>query len=163
MKTEIRALASSWKARLFALMLPLCGACAGPVPVSVLETWDLGRSTGDPSPEAREILDEAFAAWELEWVPDSSIDGSLELTFTWFEDGTSGVHGFGVSSGDCDKSIAVEPDALLLAHEIGHVFGLEEHHEEPGFVLSHPVLGWEITDDQLATVGEVAEEFSRCR
>lgn len=149
--------------RRLVLSLLLLAGCSGPVPVSVVTTWDLERSSGDPSEEAREIVDEAFAAWGLSWAPSDTIDASLELTLTWFEDGTSGVHGFNVSSGDCDKSITVEPDALLLAHEVGHVFGLEEHDEEQGHVMSHPLLGWEIGDGQAAVVQDDADRFSRCR
>lgn len=145
---------------LAALMLT---GCAGPVPVAVVTTWDIERAPDDPEPEARIIIDAAFESWGLTWTPSDTIDASLELTLTWFEDGTSGVHGFAIASGDCDKSIAVEPEALLLAHEIGHVFGIEDHDDDQGNVMSHPMLGWEIPDWQYAGVQDNAERFSRCR
>lgn len=149
-------------ARFCIAALALVG-CAGPVPVSILTTWDIERATDNPTDETRAIVDEAFEAWGVAWETSSTIDGSLELTLTWFEDGAAGVHGFGVASGDCDKSVTVEPEGLLLAHELGHVFGLEDHDEDAGRIMSHPVLGWDVSDAQIDGVQDNADRFSRCR
>lgn len=138
------------------------GGCSGPVPVSVVSTSDIGRATDDPAPEYREILDEAFGAWGLQWAPSDTIDGAVELTLTGFDE-ASEVHGFNVRAGRCDRSITVEPDALLLAHEVGHVFGIESHDAAPGRVMSHPMLGWTVGDAQALAVQDDADRFSRCR
>lgn len=144
---------------LAALGLP---ACAGPVPVSVTSTRDIARASDDPSDEAQAMLDDAFGVWGLAWTPAASIDAALELTLTGFDEDAE-VHGFNIRAGDCDKSIVVEPDALLLAHELGHVFGLEAHDDEPGHVMSHPDVDWTVTDAQLDEVQQDADRFSRCR
>lgn len=146
---------------LLALVLGIFG-CGGPVLVSVVSTRDIGRASDDPSAHVRELLDEAFGAWGLAWAPSDSIAGAVELTLTGFDD-ASEVHGFNVRSGRCDRSITVEPDALLLAHEVGHVFGVADHDRQPGRVMSHPVLGWDVTDSQLQRVQADADRFSRCR
>lgn len=108
------------------------------------------------------MLDDAFGVWGLSWTPAASIDGALELTLTGFDEAAE-VHGFNVRAGACDKSIVVEPDALLLAHEIGHVFGLSRHDDEDGRVMSHPEIDWDVTDAQIDIVQDDAERFSRCR
>lgn len=136
--------------------------CAGPIPVSVVSTRDIGRPTDDPTAETRTLLDDAFGVWGLSWTTSTTIDGALELTLTGFDEDAQ-VQGFNVRAGDCDKSIVVEPDALVLAHEVGHVFGLHDHEEEPGFVMSDPWIDWSVTDDQVDTVTEDADRFSRCR
>lgn len=136
--------------------------CSGPVPVAVMSTRDIGRAPGDPAIETRALLDDAFGVWGLAWESSATIDGALELTLTGFDDDAE-VHGFNVRAGRCDKSIVVEPDALLLAHEIGHVFGLEAHAEADGQVMSHPWIDWGVSDGEVDTVQADAERFSRCR
>jgi hypothetical protein len=141
--------------------LVAAAGCAGPVPVSVISTRDIDRAPDDPSAETQEILDDAFGVWGLAWTPSATIDGALELTLTGFDEAAE-VHGFNARSGRCDKSITVEPDALLLAHEIGHVFGIEAHEDDAGQVMSHPDVDWEVTEVQMEIVAEDAERFSRC-
>lgn len=151
---------------LAAALLVLLPACAGPIPV-YLTTSDAAGPVTDPSPRVRETLDGGFGWWGLEYElvgPDAwqRSYGAIDLAILELEPGVA-YDGQAFRPAPCRPSVWVRPDALDLAHELGHVFDLE-HVDDPDNLM-HSAGGGpepELTDAQERDAEQAIGWFLAC-
>lgn len=143
-----------------AMVALLVAGCGGPVPVR-LTTWDQFGPVTEPSDEARELLDDAFGFWGLSYeLSDGRSYGRLNIDLVDVGD-ESVVHGRRWDAGPCEQYVWAARRSVMLAHEMGHVFGLERHSDDPDNIMATPAAS-DVTDHQLETVQDDAHQFTGC-
>jgi hypothetical protein len=144
----------------------LSGCDAPDVPIYLSTSRTHGPVT-DPSPELQELLDESFGFWGVTYTlaPNKRRTAIqldiIDIELTPYAD--AGRH----SDGDglvCDHDIWVHWDVMLLTHELGHAFGIDEHSKDPSNIM---YIEWpeadDVTDKQLRTAEMGARRLDLCR
>ena len=154
--------------RTIALAALFLAGCAGPVPV-YLQTFDAapGPITA-PSPRVREVLDEGFGVWGLEYElvrPEARLRsyGAVDLTIVDLAHGVDArVGGSAYQPAPCRPRVGVDADGRLLAHELGHVWGLEHVEDPANLMFFRAGDPGEITDEQYETVDREVSLLLAC-
>lgn len=139
---------------------------------------------GSPSPRSwrRSDIDEATGIIGHTWEPT---DSARVVTHVLFDDPDPNALLGGVAFGNkCTKGVLVVRDALSLAHELGHTYGLDHVCDMPNCAdttacfglrectdadegnLMHPYrffVGPELTSEQQETIDASVERQRRCR
>lgn len=161
---------------LLVLLASMVSGCAGPVPVLVHDAAGLEQG------EAAAVVEDACGMLELECdirIVDSNSSakkrGAVLISLVDV-DATAPIHGTTLQEaitdrgrlGDCKPALWVSPNAPSIAHEIGHVLGLE--HRDPdnnpdgvAAIMAFPAAhGADIVSDaELDAVAAGAETFTR--
>lgn len=136
----------------------LLAGCGEAVPVY------LSESEPGPSPQAIELLDDAFAFWETDYyLVDEVGHGILSIALIETDD-TLEHRGFTERDGDCGRRIWADRDPVVLRHELGHAWRLK-HTNEPENLMSHLPPGGDgetIDDAQWDRAQENIDRFIRC-
>ena len=133
------------------LALLLLSSCSQPLPLVL--------SNGNVQDEMPEWVEDVCALLELECVleDDDGLRGKV-MVFTT-PNPQHGTAGQVLANGACRKAVwVVEGASVGLAHELGHVFGLE-HVDDEVNVMFEKDPGDELTEDQLDDVHRRAGRF----
>lgn len=136
------------------LCLALLAGCDGDVSIPVYAT---GHDAG-----AEAMIVEAAAVWDLgvEWR--SSHYGAVQISLRPGTPRFSGATPGDADSGCEDRRLWAVPEPLVIAHELGHVFG-QTHHPVEGNLM-YKSGGSGLSDEQLDEVRKrVAQLRRRCR
>lgn len=150
--------------RLFAFVLAT--GCGGPVPVYLATSDQVGGPITEPSVRAREVLDEGFGFWGLEYEligPDSVVKsyGAIDLALVDLAPGAT-VQGSHHKPALCRREIWSDYNGQVLAHELGHAW-LGSNHSDDENNLMHPTAGGDqITDRQWDDAQVVIDRFRAC-
>src|SRR5574338_533293 len=137
--------------RLFAAcVVVLSVGCAQPVPIHPFDSTSVRELDHLP-----EVVDEACAIVGLECAHSSHSYGAVTVDIV---DATGSIHGRNFDK-PCSPVVWFDEDPNILAHELGHVFELEDLHGEPENVMNQASQGDVLTDDQQDTVWFHADLF----
>jgi hypothetical protein len=142
--------------RWVALLVCLAG-CSETVSLRVSS----GRMDGvitSPSPEMREMLDDALGSLALEYELSTKTRGSISIDLVEVAEGEP--HGRTIIRTGCQRALRSPPDSMILGHEIGHALGLE-HVEDDGNLM-HAEGGEWLDDWQVDDLLTGARKLSRC-
>ena len=137
--------------RALALLLALCGCTAQPVHVHLVSELDEVH-------EAALLLD-ASDILGLELVATEAITGAIELEL---RDESGGVRGTAEDKRGCVRFGWSVPDPLVMAHEFGHLLGIDRHHDDPANLMHSSPTGTELDDTQIDTIERGSRQLSRC-
>lgn len=125
----------------------------------------------DEHEEISSMLDEAFGVWDLSWR--SANDDDHHMMVVVLVDLDDSKWRAVTVRNKCVRTVVSEHNAQVLAHEIGHSFGLgpnvldlddHGHDSTPGRLLAvGNGFGWDITAEQAAIVHADVEKFSECK
>lgn len=151
------------RSRSIALLLLLAG-CDDRILV-VLSTAQSGPEVLEPSDEEQAILDEAFAFWARDFVlvesdPTWGTRGKLVIMLARFDD-ASQFGGFTDGGGGCHPGIVSHYDAMGLAHEIGHAFGLR-HTKRENNLMNRDRGAWDVNARQWDEAQDGIDRFLVC-
>jgi hypothetical protein len=142
--------------RSFVIAMLLSG-CGDAVPVYLTE------SEPGPSPRARELLDDAFAFWGVDYyLADESGHGVYSIALIEVDDSLE-HRGFTERDGNCGRRTWSDRDETVLRHELGHAWRLRGHSDDPEHLMS--ALGGDgetVTDAQWDTANDTIDRFVRC-
>lgn len=159
---------------LLVLWTAIAAGCSPPVEVIVVDSAT-PEHTGAPSSAdsiAGELVLEACAMLEIECVIRTTKRkrGAVLIDLVESAGANTGrtlreAH-YGSGVVNCTPTLWAYPDAGVIAHELGHVFGLEHRPEGdvdgPAAIMS-PVAGYDATvlsDDELETVADNAQDWA---
>lgn len=149
--------------RSIALALVLAG-CGGPVPVYLVEQSARPGEypVEDPTPEAREVLDEAFGFWGrgYDLVPQGEPLGNYGAVQIVLDDAVTD-DAWTQGMGPCRPLIWSLYDADALIHELGHVWLGPDHSEDPDNLM-HAKGGEDVTDKQWDKAQRKIDLFNAC-
>lgn len=138
-------------ASITALALALTG-CNEPIAVWLVSFDSDIQPVTHPSAEVRDVLDEAFDFWGLEYQllgDDASLGsyGALRITIipksSW-----ATIEGGYSKLAPCRHIIEVMPDGQSLAHEMGHAWLGYDHADDVNNLMASDPEDWELTDAQ---------------
>lgn len=135
-------------------VLAVLSGCGEPLPINV-GADELPIEVED----ACEIL-----GLECEAVGDTY--GAIELELVALTPpGPPRVRGVTSDGGSCSPSIWVEPDARLIAHELGHALGLEhvDADDVPGGLMLAMRPGLELSDEEMDDIERGGNRLVGCR
>lgn len=140
------------RASTLAVVVAFVSGCSGPVPVFLTTSDQTGGPITEPTPRVREILDEGFAAWGLQYEligPGTLAKsyGAIDLAIVEVAPGAQ-VHGSHHSPAPCREEIWTDYDWRVLAHELGHAWLGPDHSDDPDNLMHAYAEGETITDGQ---------------
>lgn len=171
----------NWKFRLmlhmFKSILPffLLSACAEPLPLIV---YDERKSSSDPEKELPEEVVAACDLWHVECEAVDDDDGSYGfLVIEIMKGGASNDQsGRNFIKGICRKSFWSKEDDrtlhgkpifssldIIIAHELGHAFGLENHSMDRHNLMFPDPTDDDILKSQRKTVQDKMSNFVACK
>jgi hypothetical protein len=136
-------------------------ACAEPVHVHL--TTGRGEGLLDADERETATLDDGFGFWGREWklVELGQLRGDQGVVqvrmFGWVLGG--GLH---LPEGDCFAKVWTTFDGNALAHELGHIWGLE-HVDDLDNLMVEERAGDDLTEAQWETAEKRMRRFGRCR
>jgi hypothetical protein len=144
--------------------LALAG-CSGPVPVYLSSSETPGSPLTDPPARERELLDEAFGFWGYEYElvgPGAAVAsyGAIEVSLVDLDDAP--VDGYHAPPTPCRRAVWSSFDPEVLAHELGHAFGLEHVDDRENLMHPRRPRGQEVTDAQWDDSGAAVGRFLAC-
>jgi hypothetical protein len=112
----------------------------------------------DPSPEMRDLLDDALGRLGVEYDLTSKVAGSVTIDLVEVAEGEP--KGRTMIRSGCQRALRSPHDSMILAHEIGHALGLE-HVDDTGNLM-HADGGEWLDDWQVDDLLTDARKLSRC-
>lgn len=146
-----------------ALAATLCCACGEPLPISVSA---LREDEGDTA-----LVDEAVGILGMEWELSRKARGTIHLTLVDADPSDIDFLGLTPLNGPrCFRTAVVRRNAVSIAHELGHLLGLDHVCEMPcpdsageNLMRGDIDAGTELSEDQLETIDKERRRITHCR
>lgn len=140
---------------LLLVLLAAVGCDATSIPVHLTNPVQIGD---------RELVEEAAAVLDLDVEFVGVRYGAIQLELR--DECVSGECGktVGVELARCnDLNVWAQRSPVFVAHELGHVLGLDHESYAEGNLMERFPEGFELCETQLETIGERVELLNACR
>lgn len=140
----------------------LCSSCSQAVPVYLTSS---DATHGKLTERSEKLLDESFEFWGLEWEPSDMLYGSVYIALVDVDEPVTNYEGAAIQEVlTCRRTLWSNFDRDILAHELGHAFGLDHVDDKNNIMYPRVPDGPpETTDEQWDLVQNGVDRFLLCR